>query len=116
MPNLRIELQRVVDQLLIASEASREVTLDALGEAVGVLSVSYTEVDMLIAELEAQGRSVVSPPKEQGEELLRALLISVRQLAPELGRRPTQTEIAAHAGLTPEQVRHALLLAKVMQR
>jgi hypothetical protein len=106
----------VLQQLLESSRDSREILLDAIGDAIGVLSVSYPEIDALIGELESQGRTVRAPVGGQGEDWLRAVLSSTRSLAPQLGRRPQTSEIAEHAGLSLEQVRYALLLAQVMQR
>jgi Sigma-70 region 3 len=114
--DLRAELITAVEQLLIASEASRQVTLDELGDAVGALSVSYADIDAMISLLEARGRRVVAPAELKGEQLLGSVLKTLRTLRPALGRRPTHEEIAKDAGLSVDEVRHALMLAQVMQR
>jgi len=80
------------------------------------LPVSYAEIDVMVTELEARGRTIVSPAAMQGELLLQQVVAALRTLRPELGRSPTHAEIAAQTGLTLEQVRHALALAQVMQR
>ncbi|MDB4942160.1 MAG: hypothetical protein JWP97_1694 [Labilithrix sp.] len=113
---LRPELQQIVDALLAASGASREVTLDAIGEAIGVRGVTSPEIDAMIAALEARGRKVSGPQGGDGEQQLAAVVRAARELTPELGRKPTAAEIAARAGLTAEQVRHALDLLTIMQR
>ena len=116
MPDLRPELKVIVERLLQSSLHSGEVTLDAVGEALGVRAVTVDEVDTMILALEAAGRSVVGAGELQGEASLRAVISSIRALSGSLGRRPNPAEIAAHAGLTPEQVRHAEFVARVMQR
>lgn len=105
-------------QLLEASAApgSPDISLDALGEAIGARSVSYPEIDAMMALLEAEGRRITAPAGQQGEALLRRVLETLRALAPQLGRRPNHHEIAEHAGMSVEQVRQALLFAQVMQR
>jgi hypothetical protein len=113
---LRPELLDIVKQLLEVSLASREISLDALGDAIGTRSVSYPEIDAMMTMLEAEGRLIVAPAGQQGEALLRRVLDSLRVLGPQLGRRPKPSEIAEHAGMSTEEVRQALLLAQVMQR
>jgi 2-hydroxychromene-2-carboxylate isomerase len=113
---LRNELSAIVDKLATANQATGKVTLDALGDAIGVLAVSVPEIDDVITRLEARGIDVVAPQNERGEEHLRKVLTALRALTPQLGRKPTTGEIAAHAGLSAEQVRYALLLSQVMQR
>lgn len=105
-----------MEQLLQSSQSSGEVSLDAIGEALGVRAVSVDEVDAIIQALEDAGRSVVGAGELRGEASLRAVVTSIRALSGSLGRRPTPAEIAQHAGLTLAQVRHALFLARIMQR
>jgi hypothetical protein len=66
--------------------------------------------------LESKGRRVVGPEGGGGEERLKKVVEAARTLGPELGRKPTLAEIAACAGLSPLEVRHALALLRVMQR
>jgi hypothetical protein len=113
---LRDELRMVVNRLLEASEQSREVTLDELGDALGTLSASYPEIDAMIALLEAQARRVAAPAGGSGEAHLVRVVAAAKALSSQLGRRPSVAEIAPLAGLTLEQVRHALVLARIMQR
>jgi DNA-directed RNA polymerase sigma subunit (sigma70/sigma32) len=47
---------------------------------------------------------------------LKTVVATARALSVELGRRPSVAEIAARSGLTEDDVRHALSLARVMQR
>lgn len=113
---MRKELRVILDKLIAASEVSRQVSLDALGQAIGVQSVSYVEIDAMITALEARGRTVEAAGGGRGEEYLRLVVPAVRSLSTELGRRPSPSEISLRTRLSLEQVRHALLLAKIMQR
>lgn len=113
---LRSELQAIVDALLAASVDTRQIPLDAIGNAIGARAVTAEEIDAIMTALETAGRRVVSPDGGSGEERLKAVVGAARALAPELGRPATVSEIAARARLTPDEVRHALALAKVMQR
>lgn len=116
VPDLRADLQAVVEQLLQQSEATGSISLDSIGDAIGQRAVSYVEVDAMMEALEVAGRVVESGEEPRGEHHLRAVITSIRELSGQLGRRPSQDEIAQHAGLTCAQVRHALWLAQIMQR
>jgi hypothetical protein len=114
---MRPELRELVDALLKASEDSREVTLDALGDAIGTRAVTHDEIDAMIGALEAQGRRVVGASGAgEGEARLRAVVAAARDLRASLGRTPTAREIADKTGLDLDAVKHALALARVMQR
>ena len=113
---LRAELRMVVNRLLVASEKSREVSLDEIGEALGTLSASYTEIEAMIVLLEAKRRRVAAPAGGDGEAHLGRVVSAAKTLSARLGRRPNVTEIASLAGLSVEQVKHALVLARIMQR
>lgn len=116
MSELRAELSDVVEALIAASRDDRAISLDALGDAIGTRTVSYPEIDAMIGALEARGYSVVAPDRPHGERHLREVLAAARKLSSELGRRPNLAEICASSGLELEQVKHALMLARVMQR
>jgi hypothetical protein len=113
---LRPELQAIVDALLAESASSGEVPLDAVGEAIGARAVSAPEIEAIIDALDAAGRKLVGPEGGTREDRLKAVVTAARTLAPTLGRKPTVAEIAAEAGLTEAEVRHALTLLKIMQR
>jgi DNA-binding MarR family transcriptional regulator len=113
---LRAELQQVLEELLRQNEPSKPISLDSIGDAIGHRAVSYVEVDAMIEALEAAGREVESGEAPRGEQDLQAVVLSIRHLSVELGRRPNQAEIAEHAGLTLARVTHALWLARLMQR
>ncbi len=113
---LRRELQTIADALLAASATTKDVSLDAIGQAIGARATTPVEIDELMGTLEAAGRNITGPQGGAGEDRLKATVAAVRVLRPELGRAPTPAEIAAKAGLSEDDVRHALTLLKVMQR
>lgn len=95
MSNLRPPIARVLAELLAASEADKEVSLDRIGEAIGAMAITPDEIDGLMKALEAEGRRITSPEGGGGEERLRQVLVSARALGPELGRKhvPTLTSL-----------------------
>lgn len=113
---LRRDLLEIVDRLVAESPGSESISLDDLGQAIGLKSVSYAEIDAMISALEARDRKVEATTEGRGEEYLRLVVDALRTLSYELGRRPSLNEIALRTRLNHEQVRHALLLARIMQR
>ncbi len=113
---LRKELRTIIDQLVAASAGTKQISLDALGQAIGLHSVSYAEIDAMITAIEARDRRVEATTEGRGEEYLKLVVAAVRKLSRELGRRPSLSEIALRTALSLEQVRHALMLARIMQR
>ena len=113
---LRKDLRAIVDALVATTPRGGRISIDALGEAIGMRAVATEEIDAMMSELEAAGRVVDAPRGARGVGHLRAVLGAARALRSELGRVPTPEEIGARAGLDAEAVRHALELAKVMQR
>lgn len=105
---LRPELSKIVDELA----ASGTVTLDQLGESIGVRAVGADEIERMIDELEARGTRVVGPEGGGGERRLGRVIEAARAF----GRPATVAEIAEKSGLTKDEVRTALALVKVMQR
>jgi hypothetical protein len=112
---LRPQLHDVLDRLCAAGADAGEVSIDAIGDALSSMSVSLDEIDALITALEAEGLRVVGPQGGSGETQLRRVIGAARALS-EAGTRPTLAAIASHTGLSSDQVRHALALARVMQR
>ena len=113
---MKPELEEVVRVLLEAGKTGGEISLDALGEALGTRAISADDVDEIMRALERQGLRVVGPEGGGGEDRLRGVVTTARALVAELGRKPTVAEIAARSGLTVDEVRQALALAQVMQR
>jgi hypothetical protein len=113
---VRPELRAIVDALLAASADSREIHLDAIGEAIGARSITTPEIEAIMNALDAAGRRLIGPQGGDGEDRLKTVVATARALAPELGRKPTVAAIAERSGLSQDEVRHALALVKVMQR
>lgn len=113
---MKPELQAVLDALLAESKDTSEVSLDALGEALGTNAISTDDVDEIMRALEGAGRKVIGPEGGGNEDRLKTVVSTARALVTELGRKPTVREIASRSGLAEEDVRHALALARVMQR
>ncbi|MDB4937908.1 MAG: hypothetical protein JWP87_4880 [Labilithrix sp.] len=113
---LRPELQALVDGLLESSASAGEVQLDSVGEAIGARAVSAVEIEAILDALERKGRTLIGPEGGAGEARLKAVVAAARTLTPTLGRKPTVAEIATESGLSEADVRHALLLVKIMQR
>jgi DNA-binding MarR family transcriptional regulator len=102
-------------QALLAPGA-RSVSLDEVAEVIGAAAVTPPDIEALIDELEKAGCPVGEEAKDSARELLAIVLRAARELRTTLGRNPTTPEIAAHCGLTPSQVKSALLFAQVLQR
>jgi hypothetical protein len=99
-----------------ARSGSKEISLDAIGEAIGVVPVSTEDVDALMAVLEGAGLRVAGPEGQRGVQNLQRIIPAARALAGRLGRAATLAELAAETGLAEEDVRHALALGSVMGR
>ena len=113
---MRAAVQAVLDRLLAASEAKKELTIDQVGETLGTMRIDPTEIEALLVALEGAGRRVIVPTGATGIASLKVVLPATRVLASELGRRPTVDEIAQKTSLSVADVRRALLLAQVMGR
>lgn len=109
-PNLAAIVQR-----LLAVHQDR-VDLDAIGDAIGTMSIDTAGIEAILDALEAEGRTIVAPSGGTGIAALRKVIPAARTLATELGRTAHVSEIAARAGLSEAEVRQALLLARVMGR
>lgn len=113
---MKPELQAVLDALLAESKDTSEVSLDALGEALGTHAISTDDVDEIMRALEGAGRKVIGPEGGGGEDRLKIVVTTARALVRELGRKPRIEEIAQRSGLAVDEVRQALALAQVIQR
>ncbi len=116
MTRLRPDLQHIARALLEASVETRTLTVDAIGEALGVLPVTGDEIDELFTALEVDGRTILTPEGVDLPGRLREVLVATRGLAAQLGRRPSLAELAAATGLREAEVRHALSYGRVLGR
>lgn len=103
-----------MDALLARGEPL--LPLDTVADGIGAAAVSADDIDAIFAALEAAGCTVGDPNVQPASTHLAAVLKSARTLKRELGRTPTAVQIAAHAGITPQDVRLALLFAQIAQR
>ncbi len=112
------KLEVVARRLLAAAErsGSNEISLDAIGDAIGVIPVSTEDVDALMTLLEAAGARVTGPEGQRGVANLQRVIPAARALATRLGRAATLAELASETGLGEDDVRHALALGRVMGR
>ena len=88
-----------------------DITLDQIGEEIGIRAVTPPQIEAIIDTLEKKGRRVLTPPGGNGEANLKKVLAARRELG-----KASVSDLAAHTGLSEEQIRQALELAKVMQR
>ncbi len=116
MHELSGELLAVLNTLLDASETTLRVELDAIGAALGTMSVSTDDIDALMRELEARGREISTPSGGGAEQHLSRVVAAARKLKATRSRRPTLAEVAAEAELSSAQVLITLALLRVMQR
>ena len=95
--------------------AGEVVSLDAVAEAIGATALTLQDIEAIFDGLEAAGRRVEALPQNP-QAALAKVLATVRSFSAVSGRRPNALEIAAHSGLTPGEVRFALLYARVLVR
>lgn len=92
------------------------LSLDAVAEAIGALTVTSEEIDSAFTWLERHGRVIGDPSSGPASTALPSVLASARTLKATLGRTPTSAEIAQHSGLSREAVQRALFFSKILQR
>jgi hypothetical protein len=108
---MRDAVRAVLESLLTRTEG--EITLDALGDAIGKMHITQDEIDALMRALEAAGREITSEPGGHGEETLRCILDAARAMRA-TGRTPSPLDLARATGLPIGRVRNALALARVI--
>ncbi|MCH2108970.1 MAG: hypothetical protein MK135_06545 [Polyangiaceae bacterium] len=109
-------LMAFVQKISKRLDMSRDfISIDALGEAIGTDQASYEEIDALIHWLEEQGHEVGDATGASLKEALQRVLMMARKLKSE-GREASQQAIATELGITPREVRVALLYAEVLAR
>lgn len=101
-------LQPLFDALLAAHPNG--LTLDELSEELSNKPVTYGDIDELVGALEGAGLDLETAASVGQPDELARVLVAVRALIAETGKKPSTDEIAARAGLTPTVVRRALRL------
>lgn len=99
----------------ILESENRVVSLDYIGEAIGVEAITAEEIDGLFRAIEDAGR-VIGTLTPNVREHLGLVLREARQLKSAKGGTPDIAAIANGAGLSPGEVRAALLYASVLSR
>ncbi len=112
---MRAALAQVLAHLLAASEDARVVRLDDIGDAIGVAPVGADEIDALIEALERAGRTVGGAEGLTGVAALHEVLGAARRLAA-AGQKPNVAALVTATGLPENEVRKALLFARVLGR
>lgn len=113
---MRADVILLIETLLERSLREGGVDIDDLGDAVTPLGLGPFEIEALMDAFEARGGVVHAPAGGGNTERLKTVLASARTLTSVLGRRPSVTEIAAHAKMDVIHVRHALAVGRVMGR
>ena len=108
-------VREVLAGLLAASEDSRQVRLDDIGDAVADHAVTADDIDALIEALEREGRAVGGSEGLSGIEALRRIIVAARTLSA-TGLRPRVRDLVEATGLAEHEVRKALLFARVLAR
>jgi len=116
MMDLPPHLREALARLIVSSEDTRRVTLDAIGDAIGTGAIDTSQIDFILGELERAGRTIDAPSGAAGVASLRKVVPAARTIAGERGRTARVAEIAERTGLSEDEVRRALLLARVMGR
>ena len=111
-------LRPIVGALLEAHAPGDDISLDAIGNAIGTLKISVDEIELAFDVIEHEGRTIARETVEvgAGTKRLNAVIDAGKRLRGKLGRTPTRAEIAKESKLSEDEVQHALALAKVMQR
>ncbi len=114
-----VSVSKIVSEIIarLVSGRTREtaVSLDEVAEAIGAAAVTMPEIEAIFDALEAAGHPVTAEPKNPPAALAQ-VLSTVRSFSAISGRRPSVPEIAQHSGLSPGEVRFALLYARVLVR
>ena len=110
---MRPELERIIADLLAAN--ALDVSLDEIGERIGTLFVTQSEIDEVLTRLESSGRRVgaVTPAIR---EHLQGVLEAARAIRQLQNGTPKVEDLAKRTGLSVGAVRAALLYASVLSR
>jgi hypothetical protein len=113
MMSVRPEVVAILKRIL--ETESPVISLDFIGEVIGIEAVSAKEIDELFEGLETAGRIIGTLTPNLREHLGRVLR-EARQLKNAQQATPDVAAIAESAHLTPGEVRAALLYASVLSR
>lgn len=105
-----------MEALLAASEDTRTLDIDAIGEALGTEVATGADVEAVFDALETAGRTIVSPEGGYLKGRLGDVLTAARAIAAATGRRATIAAIAAATHLREDEVRHALAFGRILGR
>jgi hypothetical protein len=108
-------VSEIVGKLLTGKEGQTALSLDEVAEAIGAAAITMPEIEAIFEALEAAGHPVTAEPKNPPAALAQ-VLSTVRSFSAISGRKPTLAEVAQHSGLSPAEVRFALLYARVLVR
>ncbi len=111
--SMRPAIAAILARLLRSDD--KALSLDLIGEAIGVEGITAAEIDELFHALEKAGRTVGSVTPNVREHLS-LVLREARRLRRQSRTIPDIVAIARAAGLTPGEVRAALLYASVLSR
>ena len=110
---MRPAVAAIFERLLVS--AGPLVSLDAIGEAIGVEQISPSEIEELFEALEAAGREIDSTAPNIRLHLA-LVLREARRLRSQQASSPSVTSLAEATKLTEREVRAALLYASVLGR
>ncbi len=105
-------VERMVAELL--PHGGRTVSLDEIGEVMGVAQVGSLEVERLISCLESAGATILASETEGLVSVLQKVIKTAQFLRKE-GKRPSAENISERSGLSARAVRVALLYADVLK-
>jgi hypothetical protein len=99
----------------ILESESRVVSLDFIGETIGIEAITAAEIEELFRAIEGKGRTIGTLTPNVREHL-GLVLREARQLKSEKRETPDIAAIAKATGLSPGEVHAALLFASVLSR
>lgn len=108
-------VSEIVGRLVTGKATRAPVSLDEVAEAIGAAAVTMPEIEAIFDALETAGHPVTAAEHNPPAALAK-VLSTVRSFSVVSGRKPTLAEIAQHSGLSPGEVRFALLYARVLVR
>ena len=106
-------IQKMKSRLALTHESPRNISLDELGEAIGLDYAHPAEIDALIENLENEGFRFEDHLGKELLETLRAVLMQARALR-QSGKNAGIKDIASALGRSQRAVRVALLYGEVL--